>query len=788
MFKFFLLLLTLTPSLFSLNINVQSGKEDFHNFSIISISHDKDFYCENIRNDFDKTTEVACVFDEKPQKNFDGINNNFFTLITEVRESNYFLIIKPHHNMKLKAEIFDLSVDNTFYNADIKKAKRWTVIGFNEKAPFSENIKQSESIINFPLEMKRHKIPFVGGLDISGNPIHMSRIQDVSDYMTIKNFYGAKQYRKSLNLIEDVLENYPNTIFKSELLLYKMRSFHNLDDSESLLSISKTFVRNYSSNENIPEVLAYTAKAYSDVGMFIDADYFFDRVFSEHEESPYFSLAQIYKGEQVEASGGLSKALNYYKKAYYSAQSMETASIAAYKLAKVHMGEGKVPKASEYIYKIIDGHIDFFKDNFEDTIELAMEFSDHSDYKTASDMGLAILQNLKKGSEVYELLLKNIGVWLSKTDKKAESVELFNRYLQEFAYGSYTDEVIRTKDGLFFDANDTNITKKLAEFDALIIEYDGDSISNRALYEKTKLLFELKEYQNVLDLNNSLMVLDLTLYDEIPSLITQSAEALMKELLTKRACVESVDLSKKYAVSLSQEFDDAIYYCALKSGNNQLALFTAQKHIQDRDLSIKMKWLMNYIKADYTIGHYSEVIKAGKELIELEKIEETQEYRDVVRYMFDSAQRLDLPEEMISYIQKVEEYYGLDYDDIERYTKVLALAIKLKDNVLIETYAKKIMQLQKNINSYTQSPFVEFTLSQLYSENNKYKKAIEVLVNLENVDLDSGKVSRFQYLLGALYVKDKQNDKAKKAYEMSIKADENSAWGKLSKDAIELIN
>ena len=75
-------------------------------------------------------------------------------------------------------------------------------------------------------------------------------------------------------------------------------------------------------------------------------------------------------------------------------------------------------------------------------------------------------------------------------------------YLSKYRFGEYAEDIRRAKDALFFDVNDENSTQRLSEYEMLINKYEGDSIAQRALYEKAKLLLEMNQYDAVLESYN----------------------------------------------------------------------------------------------------------------------------------------------------------------------------------------------------------------------------------------------------------------------------------------------
>jgi len=134
----------------------------------------------------------------------------------------------------------------------------------------------------------------------------------------------------------------------------------------------------------------------------------------------------------------------------------------------------------------------------------------------------------------------------------------------------------------------------------------------------------------------------------------------------------------------------------------------------------------------------------------------------------------------------IEDAYPNDFKDIERYTQMVSLGLKRKDEAMVQTYSRKVMALQVRTKTYTQSPYIEFTLAQSYQNLGKDTEALKVLKTLNTRKMTNEKRARQQYLIGAIEQKAGRKREARDAFNASIKADKNSAWGKLANDALAL--
>jgi len=784
MFKFFLLAI-ISINLFALEISFLGAREDSQKYSILHLQNDQNFLCQSEKNNFNIATKIICAFSKKPNLKFQKLQNDFFKIESIVKNKSFFLIITPLHNMKLYPMIFDLKYDNSVFDSKVTISKRWTIVGYISKMPFLKKQQKSQTSINFPFYMAKDKMPFVDGLDLKGNPVYIKKPQDVSDYLKVKQYYKQEQYEKCLDLIDDILKEYPNTLFKAEFLFYKIRVYSMLKDYDNVIAISKNYLNNYSSDENVPEVLSLTAKAYSLIGMNTNADYFFDRIFTEHKDSPYINWARIYKADMLLESGSTSKGLKLYKEALLDTNILAVATEAAYKLAQQYISSGDFANASTYIMKIVQGNTPYLFKHQKDTMDMMYTFADNSKYKVASEIAKAILDDSSKdNNDDYERVLRDRAVWLSKTDNKKKALKALNQYFKIYKYGDYSDELEKIKDKLFFDTSDANNTVKLVTYNKLIEDYTKSSIGKRAIYEKAKLLLDEKKYSEVLKMEQSILALDEEKYKDKQEIITKAVIGVMQKSLLENRCKKVLVMSAQYKIALSDKWDDGIYRCSMKGGDYQLAKKVALKNIKATDIALRERWLYRFIMIDFETGNYTDVIDASKDLIALIGDKKKSPYLDIYRYIFDTYKRLEKPTKMIGAIANIEKYFGFTYKDINRFVSMIEVGRKNHDNNMVIKYAVEVMRLQKELNSYVQSPYVEFTLYQAYLNIDEKEKALKVIKSLDDIKLQPKQRARQKYLLGTIYDNLWRKDKANEAYKASVEADSTSSWAKLAQDAL----
>jgi tetratricopeptide (TPR) repeat protein len=777
-----ILFFILTANIFALEISMNSAKDDFKRYSTLKLTNTETFLCQEHKDEFMVTTEVICAFSKRPSKVIKQLQNDFFKVTTFIKKDTYFIKIQPHYKIKLIADIFDLTKDNTVYSANVTVSKRWMIIGYKETLPLISNPSRPDISLNFPFFMDRDTLPYVGSLDINGNPVHIQKVGDVTEYLKVKRYYKEKKYEKCMNVVGDILQEYPNTLFKAELIYYKIRVFTKLKDYDNVISNAKEFLREYSSSDNIAEVLALVGQAYSQIGMGIDADYFFDRLFNEHTESKYALWGYIYKGESLESCGEMIPAIKFYEKALYGTKDLDVAANAAFHIALAKF-DTSISDSAKYIDKIIQAKPSHFSEEYDESKILMKRYADQESYLTASKIAGALLDSIDPTYDDYETLLSEKALWLSQTPEKKKALISLNKYIKLFPDGYFINEVDVAKDALFFETSDSNATARLLEFDKLMKTYPNDTIGDRAIYEKAKLLLAEKMYFELLAFKPALLSIDEEKYNNRDRIIKDAAIGVMKVSLEAKECHEVLIVSNEYNISLSDKWDDGVYECAMKGGDHTLGKSIAKKNLKSDKLSERKKWLYRYIRVDFATGNYSKVIDASKDLITLIEDDKESEYKDVYRYLFDSYDRIEHKNKMLDVMVMIEKEFGLTYKDIERYISIMSIGSDLKDDNMVVSYANKVMNIQKSSSSHVQSPYVEFTLYQAYINKAEYTNALATISVLDSVDISNKDRARQKYLKGTVLNKLWRDTEAREAYKEAISADPNSAWAKLATTA-----
>ncbi len=772
MFKY-ILLIACSLQLYALQLRVDTAIQHSEFYSILYLSSSQPFICE--KRDVNSTAplSIICAFTKKPHHIFKNLSNNYFSIAPKIKDNIFFIIIKPKYKMFMRSMPFDLILNQTVFQTNIKIARRWMIIGYKNSLPLINE--KSHNGLNFPITFSNMKLAYVGGLDLSGKPIHIKQLKNIKYYISIKQAYKDGQYTKTLSLIDEALRQYPYSMFNSLYMYDKIKILYKMADYHKLLVSSEQFLRKYSGNAHTADILLLTADSNEALKHTTEAKYFYNRLLTEHKNSKFAKLALIKIGDMLLSHHKKQQAVDKYIEALDRAKDINVASLAAYKIALFSLKNKILNDGIKYINKVLNANPSFFAKEPKKALNISQVLAGYKNYKLALKITDIALDTLKPSNKFYSSLLKNKGIWLANTKNKSEAVKVFNRYIKEFPNSKYIDTVKEAKYALFFNNRALDTAQKLRHYDYLIKMYKGKSIAKKALEKKVQLLYKTKQYLQILSLN-------IKGFDDI---MLKSAQNLMQEMVIKHHCYKAVEIYKRYKLVAKYPLADNMYQCAMQTLSYKTAHKIAKQFVSSKDISKRIKWMYYDALSLYHLKHYHKVLQIGDDLSILLQNNTKSPYDKIYRVMFDSYAKLHNHEKMLSSMQKIINIFSIRFKDISRYIKLVRLGVSLKDNNIIITYGKYVYKLQNRYKTYPYSPYIEFTLAQAYSNIHHVSKAIKILLSLKS--LAPLQKSRQQYLLGTLFEKKWKNQKAIDAFKASIKADKSSPWAQLSKDAINLL-
>lgn len=787
--KYYIFILTMVVNLFGLEIFVNSGIENLEKYSILHLKNSEPFNCSSNLNEEGEIKEVTCSFDKLPdEKQFDSSKSQFFSIKREFFGDRFVIRIIPTQKSKLYQNNIDIKSTPDITNSVKKKSTHWFIVAYQDKLPFIQE--QKSKGLNLPVDISSVKSPYIGALDIAKQPIFFNKNIDIGYYLDVKKYMKEEDYEKAIETVNEALANSPDTMFQSDFLLFKIRALSESGNVEDeLLDLAKSWIKIYPSDEAVPEVLLIIAQAYIQMGIDSEARYYFDRILSEHPDNKFAKMAMIYMGDDKATNGDNKSAMKLYKDALYQTQDVKIASIAASRLAYKYLEQGDKDKAREFYEKVLKANPKYLVKNEFDGYKLAKEIGDKGLYSISKEIGDIIIQKIgdNKLHDIYENVLKDTAYWFEMDKGAQKAYELYNRYLNEFPFGDFVSFVNSRLDYVFFDMPEDNKSKLLVRYDELIEKYKAGEIPNKALYEKAKLLLDIKEYQKVLDLKDKVLALPEEFAPDRNDTINNAGVHLAIEFLKQKRCSDAVKLKREYKINFSNEYDKELAYCALDTTDYKLAMDLSERNLKTaKTQKDKLSWSKLYIRALVSELDLYKVIDFGMETVALADKLEDREGQEVLYDVFNAYMKLKKYNEAMALSEEVEKKFKNSIKNIDMLKSLLNYASQNNDDNLLLKYSKKIMDIQLANNSYIESPSIELTYMNSLMNLNKLSELIEFGKSMKLLD-DENNV-RLKYLMGTAYQKSGDNDLAKREFNECVKINAQSSWKGLCENGLKLIN
>ncbi|BBG66647.1 paralysed flagella protein PflA [Hydrogenimonas sp.] len=780
----------LALSLNALTIDIKRGIEKGHPFAILHIEDKNPFECSEEKGEYDMPPVYLCRFDKMPESELQDIGNDFFNISFKKRKGEFLCRIA----LKKRGSLFPLPPplhENGILPSLQKRSYRhWMVLGYTDEPPYLGMRERFEESIIFPLDLKEYAIPTVGAVDINGNPVFMKNNRDVERFISVKEAFRAGKYKRAYDLATEALEAHPDSIFASDFLRYRIKSLAQQDmkeHAEEIIKLGKRFIKRYTSDEYLPEVLLILARVYSATGFESDANYFFDRLIEEHKGDRFADLGLIYLGDQLYINGKTKEAIKRYLEAYYGTKELDIASLAAYKLAIRYLDMGKTEKGVEYIRKIWEKNPGFILKDKEDAHEIAKQLAARKVFDLAIEIDKALLNRLKKLDDLYERIIFEIAEWYDEKGDIKEAIEWYERYLDEFAYGEFSDEAKKSLDALFVTGNEGNATQALEKFESLMRDYRGGPIADKALAAKARVLLALKRYEEVLKLAPLIEKIDdEKVKEEAQRSLKSAAEALFERSVEAKECKSAVETVERYGVEVKRGQEEFIFGCYEKYARYDDALRIAKRHLHDKKSRERESWLCRTLHVLVLSERFSDAVKASEDLLSLAgrgaaSVCPTYEW-DRVKALFAEGRYA----EAVSLVKKMSKRYGDDIRMVEVYKAGYDAAKRESDTLQQRWMLQKIIELQNLKRSHPYSPWAEFELMRLYKKEGRISEALKLAESMRDLDLEGEKRARWLYELGTLYESSGETAEAGKSFKECSKVKNGGAWKRLCEEALPL--
>ena len=730
------------------------------NYSVLTITNEKKFECKRR-----SSNTILCSFSLLPSTPVFETDTLFFHLTPFISNQKFFLKIETTSPYLLKGFEKNLYEGYEKRVKELKRAKKWVVISYKGKrVPFLSNKKMKG--LKFPLKVQNEF--YLKAVDIDSNPIDAdTETADVVEYFLLSKLYNRGTL--SIDKIDEFLRLYPDSLFVPDVLFLKLSLLFEMGEYEKVISLGNSWLQKYSFNENLPDVLLLLARSYSKEAQTEDATYMFERVLTEYDKTKYAYKAMIYLADQLFEMGDTKRAFQLYKQALRETKDREIAMLSASRLGERYLEENNVSLSLNYYQKLFKADKNYLLRDKEQAYQLIKEISAKGGYSFAIELGEELLKSLDQNDEIYEELIYNLSLWAYKFGDYGTANRYIELYIDKFPYGDYRDKIDQLRDKVLFELNDNNKSLMLQRYVEIMERYKGTELADKAFRKRVYLLYKLKRYRKILEMNSSRV-------SEINStILEESAKNGVIEDLNRGNCKEAISYYHKFKIKLSREFDEKLFNCAYEVKDFNLASIIPNRYLLSSNKKQLLKWLINKEKVFEATYNYKKVVLIIDDICNLLK-KDCYEWRYkqffAYYYLGDSKSFLKIAS---SFFKK------RNIKNIDIFMKVIEYAVKNRNTLLIYTYAKKVLELQKFYKSYVYSPYVDFLFVDASKKMGKKEEAIKVLkelVKLKGVGEEDK--ARAYYQLSSL-------TSDKRYLYKCLELKNSKTWRPLCKDSLEVL-
>lgn len=761
-------------SLNALELQVNFGKEKNENFSVLNLSHHEVFACQENRSVYDEVTSIVCRV-KTMVDNFIPTNTTFFGIETSVEDQHVLITITPKYKMQLFSTFLDLKQGASIPKERPEKSKQWQIIGYISQIPFLSG-KQTRGL-NFPIKIPSNQNLYIGQLDLNLKPL---RYQEGMDFKKLKNIREDYERRRYANVIKDVdlaLSQYPTSIFRRDFLLYKIRSLsHNptKDNIDTIVLSSLDWVRNYPLEKNIPEVLYLLANAYAYNHLNNESNHYLQRILNEYPNTDWSALSkmQLAKNFAQEEQFGISNA--YFSEAYNEAKSrgIKDQILIQWGLSQLRGGDGEGVKI---IDDVIAKNPDYFIAQKSVSLALIRDLISHKLYHQAAEIASYLIHNLPANDEDAMQLSFNIGEWYALDGNRKQAHQYNELFLKKYPESKQYQQVVSRNHNLLFQMGDEiDNEKRLALLDEIITQYPQSAESKSAYLQKAQILFDLKRFNEVLQIQNEISG---------SPLIAKSKSHIILDLLDSDQCkqiplyFQGSDLAifKESAISLFDCLYSIAYYKEAKS---------LIPDLNNETLEDRLPWSYRLSKVLNKLGDFVLSRSAGADTLDIAKTLDVKQYDDIGFVIFDDLIKLKLTQQAQTFSLFLQENFKEDERMLSVWYALLQIAQQDKNPNSVQIYAQEILNLQEKTKNFELSPIVDFVLIDSLMQNKDYKKAQSILSALLEKKIEPRDMQKALYMQGSI-LRALGEQGYKESFEKCLEIQEDSSWKNLCSKSLE---
>jgi len=756
--KKFVFLIFIAINLNSYILNVVKFIDEGKLYNIVELENGKNFECKDSINYYQKA-EIVCdlKLDNNITKNF-----NLFVLKGGTR-----LKIYPKYRYK----IYSFTKENKFF-VNILLYKNSSQIFDTKKA------KGLRFSIDFP-EERSYYISVLGD-DLLPNIGYL----DAQKLDFIKKLFLKKDFDSVVKSVDRELKR--GNHFESDLILLKLRALENLVKDKysnykysDIIKLSDDFLQKFPSHSNFTEVVYLKIYSLFEIGKKNKAIKLVKKLVNSFKDDIFTQKSLIKEAKYLSKNKkGRTTSYKILEKLLYKTDDINIALKTAYLLTKYSLEDKKVLRAEKFLEKILKSQPKFLEKDIKNSYKMAKMFASFKDYKNA----LKILKELENKLKSEEFL-KNRAYWDDMAGNNDIAYSEYKEYLKKYPNGQYKEFIKERVDKVLIDIKDKNTTNKLKNIDKVLKEYKKDPIYKKALLEKVKILEEEKKYKEILKLEKKLKDINETKPLEL------ATSKLFDQYISSDDCSNSIDIVNRYKVIVKDDkklykLAMCYYNMAMYKESRELSQSVIQKSSEDL-----AKWYYLALKSSIKAGGDNNIETLFSDFKKLVDIDES-EYKDIYYDLFDWYLQKNNIQKALGIVTKIEKLFKQNVKNLDVYYKVIKKLKKDSSNsLLIEYYAKKLLDLQKSLKVSTYSPQVDLELIKALMNLGKNKEALKYFA-IAYMDKKKSDVQKAEllYLAGEASLKLKKIKEAKEFFSKCGSEVKSKLWISLCSESLKLID
>ena len=755
-------------NLFALNIEIDYGIEHNKRFSILTLKYDSPFPCVESRDINDNITLIECRIDKPPSASFPKQSLEFFDIYTEIKNRKFHLFIKANisanKKIRLFANAFDLKSEIAIPKERPKDSRVWQIIGFEGEIPFLSG--KNYNGLNFPIHIPNSALPSIAELNIDASPLTFEEGADLGAFLNLQSYYQNKQDAETIAAADNILNNYPNSIFARDALLYKIRAMSRTTQvPDDAINIAKAWIKAYPTDTNVPEVLYIIAKNYAKLRIFNESRYYYNRILEEFEDSKYAQYALVGMAHNLATNGDRRQPPTLYARAYESAKDLDTASFVALNWAQWALKNDDKKGAENLISKVVSANPNYFLAHIDSsTAQLAL-WAENGLYALSAKAGESMLKKLTNDNFKEKLML-NVGNWYELASMPSDAYRVYSEFLQLFANESDEIPTIKKRsDNLLFLLDEGDMEKQITQYDYIIATYPNSDNAKLAYQKKAQNLLALGRYKEVLELKPHL--------EENSEIVKNAYIAIIEN---SKDCAEMISYYNESRVITNNARE--LFECLFSASLFELARGLSSEMLPNASGESKILWLYNEARVNYALNDYNRAASASRAVMGVTK--DFAQKLNAGEMLFFSLVNLGRKNEAISVFNELVKIAPQNRALIPMTKEMLSFALNDGDNIAVEKYAKDLIALQKRHKTYEFSPFAELSYADVLFSDNRFSEMLKVLTNLHNAN--NAESQKAHYLRGSAYYELGNNAKAKAEFQQCVKL--NGDFGALCEEVL----